>query len=121
MGESALTDFWDAALSMDYESADGLLNSGLLESSNRERTKTDSFSGVLVRKHELWQGRPEYKVTSEAIELDGAEAIFKGEITNGKWKADFKARVARDGVGGKWSIRYLVVKERAKSAKEKAK
>ena len=62
-----------------------------------------------------------YKVTSEEIDPDGVEVIFKGELMGKEKKADFTARVAREGKSGKWSIRYFVVKEREEPVKPKPK
>ena len=74
----------------------------------------------LARQHKLFLGSPKYQLSSELVDPDGCEVIFKGELTNEQWKADFTARVAREN-SGKWSIRYLVVKERKEPEKAKPK
>jgi hypothetical protein len=120
--ESLLSDFWDAAFAVDVPSADALLSPALVDAWRAEaRGRPGSYAAYLVQRYKLFPGSPQYKGTSRAMDPDGTEVTLAGELTNGDWKADVKARVARDVPGGKWSIRYLLVKQREAPADKKGK
>ena len=48
-----------------------------------------------------------YKVTSEEIDPDGGEVVFTGELVGKEKKADFKARIAREGRGRQMGHPFL--------------
>ena len=111
--KGVLDDFFDATFSGKCETAGGLLSPELAQTVG-QRGGVDGY---------LWGLRlftfDTRKVTSEEIDPDASEVVFKGELIGKEKKADFTARVAREGKGGKWSIRYFFVKEREEPVKPK--
>ena len=119
-------DFWKAFLNDREEQAAALLSPELAKT-----LATWEYPGVGanwrpvekpadVALHRLARGfGPGVSVTTESVGVapDRGEVVLKGSLTgtnrlDEKTAADFTMRVAREGVGGKWGIRYLLITER---------
>ncbi len=111
-----VTDFLDAAVSVDRDDQRCPEVVGLLSTEYAEAIKSDKRWSFLDIIPEQRYSSP--KITSEEIAPNGSEIIFAGTMTNKKGReATFTVRVARESEKGKWSIRYFRLKEEEKPAK----
>jgi hypothetical protein len=100
-------DFFRAVFAWESEQAAGLLSPELSK-------VLDLPHGTWIRQFGLPWG-PGERVSFESHELspDRSEVAFRGRLwgkDEGKpVSADFKMRVAREGPGGKWCVRYLSI------------
>jgi hypothetical protein len=115
--KGVLADFLDSAFAGDLITASALFSPEFVQGAKEDGP--NGLSNFLAKR--LWGSFNTFKVISEEMDPDGGEVVLKGELLGKSRNADFKARVAREGVGGKWSIRYFVVKERKEPDKPKAK
>jgi hypothetical protein len=113
-----LTDCLDAALAGNGAAASALASPDLHQAYARTGYGPLGFSRLLGQLNLSFDS---YKVTAEEADPDGGEILFKGELVGKGKKADFTARVAKEWAGGKWSIRYLFVKEREEPGQSKPK
>jgi hypothetical protein len=113
-----LADFWDLARSQDWRQIEGLMSPDLARGFPKTEKTWVSFASEA---NDILPKYDSYKVTSGEIDPDGGEVVFTGELVGKEKKADFKARIAREGAGGKWGIRYFVVKELEEPVKPKPK
>jgi hypothetical protein len=68
-----------------------------------------------------WNHYHDPKITAEEVAPNGSEVIFKAVVRNtprpadsgiAAKEADLTIRVAKETVGGKWSMRFVRIKER---------
>jgi hypothetical protein len=104
---SVAQDFLDAVMGKDPSLAAGLL-SPELEHSLAALNHGDA--SMYLWKH-LTIPYDKAEITSEELAPDKSEARFKGIVSTADRKVEFALRVARDAPGGKWSIRFLRIKE----------
>jgi hypothetical protein len=118
------TDFWDAVRNQQAEQAAGLLSPEL----GKALVTYEPFAGVggerkevappayLCYLRERYGPKTSISFVSSEIAPDKSEVVFRGTLSgknrDGKEiKADFKMRVAKEGTGGKWGIRFILVND----------
>ena len=108
--------FWEAVFDSDSDIAAGLMSSQLGLLVHRRAGVTEEYITQMVSYY-IGKGNTA-SVVSQTLAPGGGEAIFKGVLTgrddDGKITrtADYVMRIAREAPGGKWSIRYIRVKDR---------
>lgn len=115
-------DFWEAMIDGDCLEAAGLLSPELARSYRAielDRAAGYHLSTLIQRIH----GIQSVSISSAEMAPDRSEAIFRGMVTGEKQgsdpevKQDFTMRVAKEP-GGRWSIRFLRLKEHQEKAKK---
>jgi hypothetical protein len=121
-----VTDFWDAVRNQQAEQAAGLLSPELTRAlvtyepafpgAERKEVAPPAYLCVLRDRY-----GPETSISFVSTEVapDKSEVVIRGALAgknrDGKEvKADFKMRVAREGSGGKWGIRFILVNDPAR-------
>ena len=120
-------DFWKAALSDNGEQAAGLLSPELFKILSHDGWAPSSVGageGVKMLVGQYVNAGASLTFNQEEVAPDRSEVIFRGSLsakndTGEKVAANFKMRIAREGVGGKWSIRYLLITDQKSPLQEK--
>lgn len=109
-------DFWEALLNGDSEQASGLLSPGLTNSFSYNTRGAPEYLQQIswgYCRNPLYEYAPAtVSLMSEAIAPDRSEVVFRGLLSGNGKKADFTLRVAREGCAGRWSVRFIRIKER---------
>jgi hypothetical protein len=103
------SDFFKATAESPTDAA-GLLSPELAKSVLADHVNETFLAKICMHGYRDW------KITSEEVSPNADEIIFCGVVkapNNVKYPdADFKLRVAKEPETGRWSIRYMVVRER---------
>ncbi len=102
------TDFFDAVLGGDGIEAVGLLTPELAKSLGKVYNEDIpvTYFRIFIRQRYV-----KATIVTDELAFDKSEAIIKGKLAGKDAQGEFTLRVARDIPGGKWSIRFLRIKE----------
>lgn len=116
-------DFWKALIDREPYEAAGLLSPELTQSYSAQDIHKAAGS-YLASFIEGKDGIKSVLISSAEMAPDRSEAIFRGTVSGKLYdsahpeaKQDFTMRVAKEA-GGRWSIRFLRLKEHQKEAKK---